>query len=304
MDIINFKKLEKADKEIFDKFFSARYYENAEYNFTNLFMWREMLDLRWAVEDDVLFVLSANESRIAAWQPFGAVEKMQDAITKILSWSKENCGEKDFAFVVVEKNFVEELEKYPHAKFNITAERDSFDYVYSAQDLINLSGRKFHGKKNHLNSFRKDFPTAEYLPITAEIIPKCRDELNRWYELHKKENPDDEFIGYEQAAIHEIFDNFDDFKLKGGAILLGDKVVAFTFGEQLNSDTAVIHVEKADPAVRGAYTAINQNFIAAEWSNMTYINREEDMGLDGLRQAKESYHPVKMIEKYFVTVEE
>ena len=94
MDIIDFKKLEKTDKKLFDKFFSAQYYENAEYNFTNLFMWREMLDLRWAVEDDVLFVMSSNESRIAAWQPFGAVEKMQDAITKILSWSKKNCCEK------------------------------------------------------------------------------------------------------------------------------------------------------------------------------------------------------------------
>lgn len=304
MDIIDFKKLEKADKNIFDKFFSARYYENAEYNFTNLFMWREMLDLRWAVEDDLLFVVSSNEVRLGLWQPFGAAEKMQDAITKILDWAQKNRGEKNLAFVGVEKNFVEELEKYPHAKFNIQAVRDDFDYVYSAQDLINLSGRKFHGKKNHLNSFRKDFPTAEYLPITAEIIPKCREELNNWYELHKKENPDDEFICYEQAAIHEIFDNFDDFKLKGGAILLGGKVVAFTFGEKLNSDTAVIHVEKADPAVRGAYTAINHDFVEAEWSEMTFINREEDMGLEGLRQAKESYHPVKMIEKYFVKVEE
>ena len=149
-----------------------------------------------------------------------------------------------------------------------------------------------------MNQFRKDFPTAEYLPITSEIIPKCRDELNRWYEIHKKENPDDPFLCYEQAAIHEIFDNFDEFKLKGGAILLGGKVVAFTFGEQLNKDTAVIHVEKADPEVRGAFTAINHDFIAAEWSHMTYINREEDMGLEGLRKAKESYHPVKMIELF------
>ena len=304
MDIIDFKKLEKADKKLFDKFFSARYYENAEYNFTDMYMWREMLNLRWATEDDVLYVSTSIGNLLAMWQPFGAQEKMQDAITKILSWAKENKGDKKFSFVGLEKNFVEELEKYPHAKFNITANRDNFDYVYLAQDLINLSGRKYHGKKNHLNSFRKDFPTAEYLPITEEIIPKCREELNRWYEIHKKENPDDEFICYEQAAIHEIFDNFDEFKLKGGAILLGGKVVAFTFGEQLNSDTAVIHVEKADPEVRGAFTAINHDFVAAEWSEMTYINREEDMGLEGLRKAKESYHPVKMIEKYFVTVEE
>ena len=261
-----------------------------------------MLNLRWAIEDEVIFVATSNDERIAAFQPFCAAEKMQNAITKILSWAKENRGEKDFAFVVVEKNFVEELKKYPDAEFNIQAERDDFDYVYLAEDLINLSGRKYHGKKNHLNQFRKDYPTAEYVPITAEIIPKCREELNRWYEIHKKENPDDPFLCYEQAAIHEIFDNFKEFNLKGGALSLGEKVVAFTFGEQLNSDTAVIHVEKADPTVRGAYTAINHDFVANEWSEMTYINREEDMGLEGLRQAKESYKPVKMIEKYFVKI--
>ena len=255
------------------------------------------------MKDDVLYVTSSNNSMLALWQPIGAKEKMQEAIAKILSWAEENKGNKDFAFVVVEKNFAEELEKYPHANFKIEAERDSFDYVYLAEDLINLSGRKYHGKKNHLNQFRKDFPTAEYLPITSEIILKCRDELNRWYEIHKKENPEDPFLYYEQAAIHEIFDNFDEFNLKGGAILIGGKVVAFTFGEQLNKDTAVIHVETANPEVRGVYTAINHNFIESEWSNMTYINREEDMGLEGLRKAKESYHPVKMIEKFSAWLE-
>lgn len=300
---MDFKKLEKADKKIIDKFYNAGYYENSEHNFTNLYMWRELCDIRWTVEDDVLFVSSSSSDMLAAWQPIGAQEKMQDAITKILDWAEKNKGEKDFAFVVVEKNFTEELEKYPHANFKIEPDRNEFDYVYLAEDLINLSGRKYHGKKNHLNSFRKDFPTAEYVPITSEIIPKCRDELNRWYEIHRKMNPDDPFICYEQAAIHDIFDNFDEFKVKGGAILLGGKVVAFTFGEKLNSDTAVIHVEKADPEVRGAYTVINQNFVAAEWSDVTFINRESDMGLEGLRQAKESYKPVKLIEKFNAWVE-
>ncbi len=295
---MDFKKLEKADKKIIDKFYNAGYYENSEHNFTNLYMWRELCNIYWAVEDDVLYISSSSNDMLAAWQPIGSQEKMQDAISKILDWSEKNKGDRDFAFVVVEKNFTEELEKYPHANFKIEPDRNEFDYVYLAEDLINLSGRKYHGKKNHLNSFRKDFPTAEYLPITAEIIPQCRDELNRWYELHKKNNPDDPFLCYEQAAIHEIFDNFDEFKLKGGAIILGGKVIAFSFGEKLNSDTAVIHVEKADPEIRGAFTAINQNFVAAEWSDVQFINRESDMGLEGLRQAKESYHPVKLIEKF------
>ena len=259
-----------------------------------------MRNYRWAIEDEVLYIFSSNDKILSAWQPIGAQEKMQDAITNILRVADELKGDKEFKFVLVEKIFAEELEKYPHAKFNITAERNNFDYVYLAQDLINLSGRKFHGKKNHLNAFHKEYPDAKYLPITEEIIPKCREELNIWYETHKHD--DDSYIFYEQAAIHEIFDHFDAFKLKGGAILIDDKVVAFTFGERLNSDTAVIHVEKADQNIRGVYAAINQNFVEHEWSDMIYINREEDMGIEGLRQAKESYRPVKLIEKFNATL--
>lgn len=302
MNIINFKQLTCTDKPTFDKFFGSRYCENAEYTFTNLFMWRNMLNLRWAVEDDVLYIFSTDEKSFAAWQPIGAQDKMQDAITKILRVADSERSDKKFMFVVVEKIFADELARYPHAKFNITAERDNFDYVYLAQDLINLSGRKFHSKKNHLNAFIKEYPDAYYLPITEEIIPQCREELNQWYAIHKRANPDDPFIYYEQAAIHEIFDHFAYFNLKGGAIMLNKKVAAFTFGERLNSDTAVIHVEKADPNVRGIYAAINQNFVAHEWFDMTYINREEDMGIDGLRQAKESYRPVKLIEKFNATL--
>ena len=302
MNKINLQKLTCKDKPTFDKFFGARYCEHSGYTFTNFFMWRKMRDYLWAVEDDVLYIFSESAEKFLAWQPIGAQEKMQDAITKILRVAEENRGDRKFMFAVVEKIFAEELARYPHADFDITAERDSFDYVYLAQDLINLSGRKFHGKNNHLNAFRKEYPAAEYVPITEEIIPKCREELNIWSDLHKRANPDDPFIGYEQAAIHEIFDHFEAFKLKGGAILIDGKVAAFTFGEQLNSDTAVIHVEKADQNVRGIYAAINQNFVEHEWSEMIYINREEDMGIDGLRRAKESYRPIKMIEKFNATL--
>ena len=265
-------------------------------------MWRKMRNYSWAMEDDVLYIFSENEENFSACQPIGSQDKMQGAITKILRVAEENRGEKQFKFAVVEKIFADELERYPHAKFNITSERNNFDYVYLAQDLINLSGRKFHGKKNHLNAFRKENPDAKYVPITEKIIPKCREELNLWYEAHKRINPDNPFICYEQAAIHEIFDHFEAFKVKGGAILIDGKVAAFTFGEKLNSDTAVIHVEKANPKIRGIYVAINQNFVENEWSDMIYINREEDMGVEGLRKAKKSYRPIKMIEKFNATL--
>ena len=295
MNIINFKILEKIDKPTFDKFYQADYYENAYACFTGLYMWRELGNTQWAIEDDILYLCAEWHGKFSAFQPLCKREKIPAAISKIIKMFRD-CGQNEVRFVGLEKFFIEELAKFPDANFEISSDRNNSDYVYLAQDLINLSGRKFHGKKNHLNQFYKDYPSAEYLPITCEIIPQCREVLKNWYEMH--EDPDDIFVGQENKAIQEILDNFDDFKLKGGAIYLGGKIVAFTFGEQLNSDTAVIHVEQADPTIRGAYTAINQNFVAHEWANMTYINREEDMGLEGLRQAKESYRPVKLIEKF------
>jgi hypothetical protein len=298
---INLKKIEKADKPVFDKFYKNANCESSNYTFTNLFMWRKLCNIRWAVEDDVLFTFAENDKTFSAWQPFGAPEKMQNAIAKILTCARELKGDKAFNFNVLEKKFVEELNKFPDAKFEIGFNPAYTDYVYSAEDLATLGGRKLHSKKNHLNQFYNDYPIAKYAPITDGIISKCLELLDDWYETQLN---DPEFLSlrenlaHEKKAIHEIFNDFDYFKVKGGAILLGKNVVAFTFGEMLNSDTAVIHVEKAAADIRGAFTAINQNFVAHEFQNATFINREEDMGIDGLRKAKESYRPVKMIKKF------
>ena len=301
MNTINLKKIEKADKNIFDKFFQMYYCESSKYTFTNLYMWRNLYNILWAVENDVLFIFAENDKTFSAWQPFGAPDKMQDAIKKIL----ELKGDKDFKFDFLEKNFIEELKKFPYSNFEIDFKAAYSDYVYATEDLINLSGRKFHGKKNHLNQFYKDYPAAEYVSLTAEIIPQCLELLDAWYEIQLNDPelvPLRENLLQEKNAIREIFSDFDFFGIKGGAMLFGKKVAAFTFGEKLNSDTAVIHVEKAAPEIRGAFTAINQNFVAHEWKDVTFINREEDMGIDGLRKAKESYRPVKMIEKFFAKV--
>ena len=291
LDTINFKPIEKADKPIFDKFFRIGYCESSKYTFTNIFMWRDLYDLRWAVEGDVLYIFAGD----VAWQPFGAAKKMPGAIEKVLELTCE------FAFL--EKSFVAELEKYPAAQFEISADKSKSDYVYSAQDLINLSGRKFHGKKNHLNQFYKDYPAAEYAAITAEIIPHCLERLDAWYEMQVANFPAlRENLSHERHGISEVFEDFEFFGLKGGAILLGGKVAAFTFGELLNSNTAVIHVEKADAEIRGAYTAINQQFLANEWASVEFVNREEDLGIEGLRRAKESYRPIKMVDKFSAKV--
>ena len=295
MSIIDLKTISKSDKPIFDKFFQIRRYENSHLNFTNLYMWARPFDIRFAIENEVLYMCSRWDDQKFALQPIGRDELMPAAVEKII-----DCGAKKL--IGLEKFFVDILDSIPNRTFEIERDDKNFDYVYLAEDLINLSGRKYHSKKNHLNSFWKAYPTAQYLEITPEVIEQCREELKRWYEVRSEENENPDFLELERNAICEIFDNFSDFKLKGGALHLGGKIIAFTFGEQINSDTAVIHVEKADPEIRGAYAAINQAFVENAWSSMTYINREEDMGLAGLRQAKESYRPTKLIEKFNATL--
>ena len=294
--IIEFKALAKEDKPILDAFFRARYYENSHFNFTNLYTWRNPYHIMWAVADGVLYFRAEWQGELFALQPFGPEEKMEAAVSHLLAWFAE-IG-KPFAISGIERSFAQVLESYTGAEFQVESDRKNSDYVYRSEDLIQLAGRKFHSKKNHLNSFRKNYAEAEYLPITDEIVTQCKLNINGWYKLRAQEQPDDPFMAAEREAIIEVLNNFQDFGLKGGALLVDKRVVAFTFGEQLNSDTAVIHVEKADPEVRGAYPAINQAFVAHAWADMTYINREEDMGLEGLRKAKESYRPVKMIEKF------
>ena len=296
MSAIDFRDLTKEDKMLLDRYFHSRYYENAHFNFTNFYMWREPYHVQLCEADDVLYMISEWEGELQAMQPFGAEEKMQEAIGKILQHFRA-VGRK-FKMVGIEESFAEELRMYPDADFAIEEDRDAEDYVYLAEKLISLSGRKLHSKKNHLNAFRKLYPDAEYLSITDEHITACKIELNNWYKLRLQDEPEDPFIGWERKAIMEILNDFHYFDLKGGAIRIDKRIVAFTFGEQLNKDTAVIHVEKADPDVRGAYPAINQGFVEHEWSGMTYINREEDMGHEGLRKAKESYKPEKLIRKF------
>ena len=295
-NIIEFKELVKEDKPVIDAFFHSRYYENSHFNFTNVYMWRKPYHIMWAVEDEVLYMKAEWKGQVFAMQPFGPEEKMTGAVAKLLEWFR--AEQRPVVFSGIETSMAEVLRNYEGAAFDIQPDRDNFDYVYSSEDLIHLAGRKFHSKKNHLNSFHKNYAEAEYLPITEEIVTQCKLNINGWYKHRAQETPDDPFIAAERDAILEVLNNFSDFGLKGGAIFVGKRVVAFTFGEQLNEDTAVIHVEKADPEVRGAYPAINQAFVEHEWSDMKYINREEDMGIEGLRKAKESYKPVRMVEKF------
>ena len=181
--------------------------------------------------------------------------------------------------------------------FVVEPARDHFDYVYRTADLIALSGKAYRAKRNHLNYLPRAYAgSMAYEPLTEAHVDDCLALAKNWCTLQRCED-DLDLIG-EWDAIREALSNLPSLRVKGGVILINGKVEAFTMGERLNDETAVVHVEKANTEIRGLYAAINQQFCEKEWSDAPFINREQDLGDPGLREAKLSYNPDHMVEKY------
>jgi len=166
--------------------------------------------------------------------------------------------------------------------------------------LIELKGRKYHRKRNHIKQFQEKY-SFQYIPLAPEWIPQCLQLQTEWCDLRDCEASPG--LLNESLAIKEAFTHFEELGVKGGAILINGKVEAFTLGDPLNPETIVIHIEKANPAYEGLYPTINQAFLEHQGSGYTYVNREQDLGEEGLRKAKESYFPHHLVNKYTITLE-
>lgn len=296
--MIRFRDIQLTDKPVFDRYFLTRRYEQSACTFTNLFMWRKWYNIYWAEVDGYLCIKAAYNEVDYILPPFGDPQGYRAIMEKLMSHFAETGH--PFLMKAATPDVVELLEGFFPGKFQIIPDRDNFDYIYAAEDLIHLKGKNYHTKKNHLNSFKRLYSDYEYKPLTQELVLDCINYATEWCVQNGCDK--DPSLALERNAIQEALLNFEQLAFQGGVLYVNGKVVAFTMGEKLNADTAVIHVEKANFEMRGVYQAINQMFCAHAWSDMQFINREEDMGLDGIRKAKESYFPVKYIEKYDVVV--
>ena len=185
-------------------------------------------------------------------------------------------------------------------------DRDSFDYVYDINDLADLKGRKFQRKRNHLNRFRDANPDHRLEPITQENLPQVADLVDRWYRLRLAENPHGDYQ-MEQIALKKALDNRVALALEGLVLYVEDQPVAMTMGSRLNQETFDIHFEKALDIADGAYAAINNGFaryLREKYPEVRFLNREDDMGLEGLRKAKLSYNPHHLMEKHWAYIRE
>ena len=171
--------------------------------------------------------------------------------------------------------------------------RNQYDYIYRRTDLETLHGRHLDAKRNHINRFRAQHPDFEYRPFSPEYFDECRRLTEIWQE-EKNQNQNNDKSGTIDAELHvmeTIFSNWDVLDMTGGSIFVDGRMVAFTYGAAVTTDTLDVCVEKANRHVEGAFAIINQQFAEHLPEQYIYLNREEDMGIQGLRQAKLSYHP-------------
>ncbi|WP_010251550.1 DUF2156 domain-containing protein [Acetivibrio cellulolyticus] len=286
------------NKQLFDQYISKHNPQVSELSFTNIFMWRNSYKFRFGKVGELLCLISVpDDTEPFAFEPIG--EYSEEGFKQAIDEIKEYFRAKGWKLIFkrVEEDKLNFFEKYFGDEIDITHDRDNSDYVYLSQDLINLSGKKYHGKKNHINSFKKQYE-YEYVRLSEDLIGECVRINEEWCarrscDLHKG-------LYCEKMANNEVLSNFKGLGFEGALIKVNGRYEAYTVGEILNQNTAVIHIEKANDDIRGLYTFINQQFCENCWKDVEYVNREQDLGVEGLRKAKLSYNPVRFVKKYVI----
>ncbi|WP_129599133.1 DUF2156 domain-containing protein [Anaerophilus nitritogenes] len=295
------------DKALFEKYIFSYPYETSGLSFTSLFMWRQLNEFKYEIINDFLCIggvslLNMDKKEPFVLPPLAIGQYDLNKLSLTIDEIKKRFDQKGFPFQIklLPKHLISIFDEAMKNKLNFTEDRVNFDYVYLKNDLIELKGRKYHSKKNHLNYFIRNIP-YKYVSLTKDLIKDCLDFNKRLIDYKDLNSFSNHLIEAEEIALKEALLNMDHLKCKGGAILIDHKLQAFTLGGMLYDDTIVVHIEKANPTIKGLYQAINNEFCKNECIDIKYINREEDMGLENLRKAKLSYRPYKMVEKFNVT---
>ena len=292
----HFREIRIEDKHFIDDFLYHSPPSISEYTFTNLFIWHYYYHFLWCLWDDCICILAQPEESEPYFMPPLCKTDFKERTLAFLNHLATN-GITPTIRRVPEDMVNQFLSGEDH--LHITLDRDNCDYVYRTEDLINLAGNKFHGKRNHINHFKKHH-SYRYVPLTPDLAESCLELESEWCNIKHCEMYSG-LLG-EERALYEALQNMQYLTFTGGVIQVNGKVEAFALGEKLNPHTAVIHIEKANPAFDGLYQLINQEFCANQWEDTPYINREQDLGEEGLRKAKLSYHPHHLVNKYTVSL--
>ncbi len=292
--MLPFRPLRLDDQDLFLRYTADLPFENSEMSFANLFIWRQGWMIELCEQDNVLYLCYTHPET-------GCMGHMQPIVPKgqpvrpavevaISDISARACG---LDIMGVNQDFVDRLRAEGTEGFVVTEDRDLAEYIYLRSDLMDLPGKKYHAKRNHVNKFLTG-PGYDWLDLEPNHLERCLSICDQWMSEHDSGDAD----RCEYYAVREAVAHMNELRLTGALVEMNGKPVAFTVGERLRPDLALIHLEKADPSVPGIYAFINQQFICRQFPDVQFVNREEDMGIPGLRRAKESYYPHHMATKY------
>ena len=295
--LTGFKNFELKDKKLIESYTKPWNIGCSDLSFANLFIWGADGKMQYVIDDDVLYIkLNFKSFPEFFWPPIPKKGSKHD-YRELVCRAFEYLENKNIVPVIrnIWEPFKEIIEK-SCPELDIEPAEIAWDYVYSREKLATLKGKKLHGKRNHINKFMQENPDWEYKKLVPSMYEDCIAVYDGWKE--SKDLSEDEFAN-ERRSVVLALTNMEELGLTGGAILLDGKIKAFTVGERLNDDMQLIHIEKADSEINGLFPMINQQYVLHECADVQYINREEDMGVEGMRKAKRSYYPDFMVKKYF-----
>lgn len=278
-----FEPLKKEHKPLFEEIFKNNPPEISELTFTNLYSWRQAYGFEVSMLDSSVIL----KSRKKFFIPLGKADP-RSAIKRIL---KEQEG----IFIRVPEAVKILFNNDPGVAVEL--DRDNSDYLFRMNDLVSLEGRKYDGKRNLIKKFRQEHE-YRFVAFNASDVSRCLDFEEKWCSI--KDCDSAEGLDNERRAIKEMVSNFSEFNLIAGAIETNSAILALAIGERLNLDTLVMHVLKADSNMPGLYQVMMHEFLEKSRGVFEYVNLEQDLGIEGLRKSKESYHPVRMINKYTI----
>lgn len=303
--MIKFHDVKTTDRELIQSYTLCGDRQNCDLSIANIISWRFLYNTQIAEVDGFLVFRFYMGHHLAYMAPVWKCrwdESMRESFAAIVRQMRDDAIALGHPFLMlgVCSNMVEILETTFPGTFDIRPDRDHFDYIYTREKLATLSGKKLQGKRNHCNKFRKLYPDYEYKPLTKDMIPECLAVEANWRKASKDETESAEDLSEELRSMTRIFDMWDEVGTIGGTIWVGGKIVAFTFGCPITNTVFDVCVEKADTGYEGAFSIINQEFARHLPEQYEYMNREEDLGIEGLRYAKLSYRPDILLEKNVV----
>lgn len=290
--MFEFRDIKISDREWINNLLAKSDFRGCEYTFANNLAWKRLSDSKIARYKDFYIVAAVD-----CEEPFFTYPAGEGDIFELIEKLKAFVGDKKLILTSVSKENLDMLMSFYGSEITVEADESHFDYIYKTKDLQEMSGKKFHGKRNHIKRFKEN-NDWRFVPLTKNLFDECTE-----FSVHSynKNNGYGDFSAVcEQYAIHTYFENYEFLELQGGALFAGGKLCGFTIGERVNSDTFVVHIEKADSEIQGAYPTLCNEFAKTLGDGFEFINREEDLGIDGLRRSKKSYNPVFLLEKYTV----